>query len=330
VTDLPIIRTSERRDFKRCPQRWYWAWRMGLRGKYQSVGALWFGTGIHLALAEWYCGPGLRRGPHPVETWLEYAKDEESKLRVAAGDGWSDDVWVEAKTLGVVMLEEYVNLYGKDDSWHIIAPEQSFQLIIPKRSGAADLAIYAGTFDLVYRDLEDDSLWLGEHKTAKAISIAHLPLDDQAGSYWAVASKVLEDAGVLQKGDSIKGIMYNFLKKAEPDDRPMDEQGRRLNQNGTISKRQPKPNFLREPVERTRAERRTMIKRIQNEAMWMDAARKRPDTLFKTPTFNCSWDCSFYDMCTLHENGTEDWREYAKAVFKVQDPYADHRKSADE
>lgn len=330
MIDLPIIRTSERRTFKRCPQQWYWAWRMGLKQRYRQADALWFGTGIHLALAEWYCGPGLRRGPHPAETWLEYVADEEAKVRVATGDKWDDDVWLDAKALGVTMLEEYLALYGQDDSWHVIAPEQAFKLVIPKHSGASDLAIYAGTFDLVYRDLEDDSIWLGEHKTAKAISIGHLPLDDQAGSYWAIASRILEDAGVLRKGESIEGIMYNFLKKAEPDERPEDSEGRKLNQNGTVSKRQPKPNFLREPVKRTRAERRTMIKRIQDEAVWMNAARKSPDKIFKNPTFNCQWDCSFHDMCILHEKGGDDWREYATAVYRVQDPYADHRKSADE
>lgn len=330
TTNLPIIRTSERRDFKRCPQRWYWGWRMGLRPKYRAADALWFGTGIHLALADWYCGPGLKRGPHPADTWLEFVKNEETKVRIAAGDGWSDDVWVEAKDLGETMMVEYVNRYGKDDTWHVIAPEQPFQIHIPKHSGTGNLAIYAGTFDLVYRDLETDLIWLGEHKTAKAISTAHLQLDDQGGTYWAVASKVLEDQGVLNKGDSIEGIMYNFLKKAFTDERPEDEQGRKLNQNGTISKRQPKPNFQREEVERTRAENRQQIHSIQNEARWMSAARKRPDILFKTPTMNCSWDCSFYDMCTLHNKGGEDWREYAKAMFRQEDPYADHRKSTDE
>ena len=328
--DIPFIRTSERATFKRCPQKWYWAWRMGLKGKYRTADALWFGTGIHLALAEWYCGPGLRRGPHPADTWLDYCDDEEIQVKAATGDDWREDVWVDAKDLGVEMLEGYLQTYKEDDTWHVIAPEQSFQLVIPKHSGAADLAIYAGTFDLVYRDLEDDTIWLGEHKTAKQISLAHLPLDDQAGSYWAVASKVLEDAGVLRKGDSIEGIMYNFLKKSVPDERPIDARGMRLNKNGAISKNQPKPNFVREPVERTRAERHTMIRRIQDEAVWMNAARKRPDRLFKTPTSDCRWQCDFYDMCTLHEKGGDDWREYAKAMYVQKDPYADHRKSASE
>lgn len=328
--DLPIVRTSERKDFKRCPQKWYWGWRMGLKERYRTADALWFGTGIHVALADWYCGPGVLRGRHPAETWIEWCGEEETKVKAATSDRWEEDVWVDAVELGTQMLDGYVELYGTDPSWHVIAPEQPFQIVIPKRSGAGDLAIYAGTFDLVYRDLEDGMIWLGEHKTAKQISLAHLPLDDQAGSYWAVASKILAEQGVLRKGDSIKGIMYNFLRKAVPDEREEDEQGRKLNKNGTVSKNQPKPNYVREPIDRTRAERVEMIRRIQNEVAWMNAARRSPDRLFKTPTTDCHWQCQFYDMCTLHEKGGNDWRSYAKSVYRVEDPYADHRKSASE
>lgn len=330
MPDLPILRTSERKDFKRCPQKWFWAWRMGLKERFRPADNLWFGTGIHIALADWYCGPGTTRGRHPAETWIDWCDEEEIKVRAAVSDNWEEDVWVDAVELGTQMLDGYVDLYDTDPSWHVIAPEQTFQLVIPKRSGAADLAIYVGTFDLVYRDLEDDSIWLGEHKTAKTISLSHLPLDDQAGSYWAVASKILTEQGVLKKGDSIKGIMYNFLRKAVPDDRLENEQGQKLNKNGTVSKNQPKPIYVREPVDRTRAERTEMIRRIQNEVAWMNAARRAPDRLFKTSTNDCHWQCQFYDMCTLHEKGGDDWRSYAKSVYRVEDPYADHRKSASE
>src|SRR5690349_22689846 len=71
-----IIRNSERNTLKRCPQRWWWAWRQGLRPIGEISDALWFGTGVHLALAEWYCGPGLKRGRHPAETFDEWSAGE--------------------------------------------------------------------------------------------------------------------------------------------------------------------------------------------------------------------------------------------------------------
>lgn len=329
AAEPPILRTSERKDFKRCPQRWEWAWRYGLRKKGRPADPLWFGIGVHEALAQWY-PPGLKRGRHPAEFWADWVDGEENiiKASLANSDRWDEDEWVNAAELGTAMLNGYVERYGTDPSWEVIAPEQAFDIEIPNRSGTGVLVNYCGKFDLVYRDLIDDTIWLGEHKTAKQISTAHLSLDDQAGSYWAIASKILQHKGVLRRGDVISGIMYNFLKKARPDDRKQDEQGRYLNKNGSVSKNQPTPLFLREAVDRTRGERATQLRRIQNEATWMRLARKNPEIIFKTPTRDCSWDCQFFQMCEVQEKGGSDWKEFRDAMFRQEDPYLDHRKSA--
>lgn len=315
---------------KRCMQRWYWGWRMGFRPKGQDALPLWFGTGIHECLAQWYKGPGQKRGIHPADYWIDWVGEEIEAIRTAQSDNFREDVWVDAKTLGEAMLVGYIDRYGRDENWDVIAPEESFQIEIPFRRKSGTLAVYAGTFDLVYRDLTDDRIWLGEHKTAKVISTAHLPIDDQAGAYWAVASRVLQARGVLKKGERIEGIMYNFLRKAMPDLREEDAEGRKLNKNGTVSKNQPSPLFLREPVDRTAAEQAFTLQQIQNEAEWMDLARRYPDRLTKNSTMNCHWDCRFFDMCELHNKGGDQWMEFADAVYTQQDPYADHRKSASE
>jgi hypothetical protein len=319
---IPIIRTSERRKKKRCEWAWRMAYREGLVPKGTPATPLWFGTGIHEALAQWY-RPGLERGIHPADFWLD----------------WVEDEYVNAKELGEAMLVGYVDKYDIDETWDVIGTEEPFQINIPNRipdlatalSDKRDiLAIYAGTFDGVYRDLIDGAIWLMEHKTAKTISLRHLPLDDQAGSYWAVASRILQARGILRKGDRIEGIMYNFLRKALPDSRPVNEEGQHLNKNGSVSKSQPSPLFVREPVYRDRRERATQLRRIQDEALEMDIARSQPDRIIKNPTSDCSWDCSFYDMCLLHEKGDGSWEDYRDAMFEVRDPYADHRKSAAE
>jgi hypothetical protein len=302
---------------------------MGLKERFRPADALWFGIGVHEALAGWYL-PGLKRGPHPADTWQQYCKDEEVQVRAAVGENWRDDEWVDACDLGTSMLEEYVKFWGEDETWEVIEPEHPFQIYLPRRDGSGDLALYAGTFDLVFRDLEDGTIWLGEHKTAKQIMLRHLPLDKQAGGYWAIASKICADLGLLKKGEAIEGIMYNFLKKAMPDTRPENERGQKLNQDGSVSKRQPTPGFIREPVTRTRAERRTQIAQIQNEVAWMNAARRNPDRITKNPSDRCAYSCTFFEMCELHEKGGDDWRDYAKAQFVVEDPYKDHRKSASE
>jgi hypothetical protein len=372
----PIIRTSERRDFKRCPWRWWQAWRKGLVPVGSVSDALWFGTGVHIALASHYCGPGLKRGPHPAVTFGKWATAEMRFIKTSDKFGNGARATIEEKLvpaleLGTTLLEEYIRTYGPDDSWWVIAPEQSGQVSVPDPTDPQQvLAIYGFTYDLVFRDLIDEQIWLGEHKTAKAIMLDHLPLDDQAGSYWAVAGPQLQADGLLGKREKIAGIMYNFLKKSLPDTRPRNAQGMYTNQPGKadyievlkdvvaghsapslgklkleslaeiargygiqvfgeVSKLQPKPLFVREAVFRTARERGSQIDHIQTEALHMRAFREGTLPLYKNPTKDCQWDCSFYNLCLLDEGGG-DARQYQRAMYSVADPYASHRKSTEE
>jgi hypothetical protein len=241
TSKLPIIRTSERRDFGRCPWRWHQAWRRGLVPLGQDAPALIFGGWVHEALAAWYCGPGLKRGPHPAETFEKVSDTDllhirtEARSRGQAAEGGTEffieEKMVPALELGRVMLEGYVEFWGSDDSWSVIEPERSGELLVvdPTTEEARPLAYYGFTYDLIYRDLADGSVKLGEHKTAKAISTDHLPLDPQAGSYWAIAGPHLRSLGMLRPKEDIAGITYNFLRKALPDDRPKNADGHATN-----------------------------------------------------------------------------------------------------
>lgn len=335
---IPIIRTSERRDFKRCPQRWWWGWREGLKPAGAEAQALWFGTGIHLALEHFYSPGGTKRGKTPMKVWREYARDA-GYVRLPTGE--VNDVtgrpdYADAVDLGNAMLSGYFDLYGKDDHIYVLSVEQPFQLSIPAlgTSGAPPVCTYAGKWDLLWRDQRDDSVWLTDHKTAKDLSTKHLTLDDQAGSYWALAGSYLRGEKIIGPKERLKGIEYNILLKYNPpaDDRPVNEDGMRLNKDGSVSKQQPKPlanRYHRERVHRTAIEQRTQIERIAIEADAMDTMRHNKALLYKNPTRDCSWDCSFFLMCELHERGA-DWQGFRDMSYVVQDPYADHRDAVEE
>lgn len=375
---LPHLRNSERAAFKRCPQKWWWSYREGLRPIGQPSNPLWFGTGIHLAFAEWYV-PGPKRGVDLRETWTKYCKDEIRfiKTHAESGDGSEEKIaeYVEATELGLIMIEGYLARYGNDDSWDVIAPEQVFAVLIPDGYGEAIVELN-GTFDGVYRDLVDGMIKLMEHKTAAQISLEHLSLDDQVGTYWAIATHRLREIGLIKPRESLAGVTYNVLRKAKPDTRPIGPDGM-VNNNptklhyfkafkefgietveqsspksgpipiakaklsdlevaskfagievfGDISKVQPAANFIREFVPRTRYEMKTQLQRISNEAIHMDMMRHGELPLYKTPTRDCARFCEFFHMCELHES-TPDWEDFRDMMFRVQDPYADHRKSA--
>ena len=312
------MRTSERASFKRCPQKWHWSIVEGLK-PLRAKTPLWFGSAWHEGMAAWYL-KGLERGPHPAETFSATLAGDRKFLVANEED---ELVYEDARAMGIEMAERYVETYGIDETWEVIAIEQPFQVWIPHPSLPKKRWLrYVGTWDGVIRDLLTGEVWLIEHKTAASLGTAHLPLDDQAGSYWMVANSKLRQMGVLKPGESIAGIRYSFARKARKDERPTDSQGRVTNKPikkhfiealsaahvegvsdkwkletlaekaeelklvvlGDVSAVQPAPYFLREDVYRSVNQRKKMLQKIQNEALIMEGMRRGTLPLFKTPT----------------------------------------------
>lgn len=363
------MRTSERGALLGCAQKWYWAHIEELRPN-RASNPLWFGSAVHVALADWYL-PGLKRGPHPAETFNKFIDGERTMLVTNEDE---EQEYFDARELGTGMLEHYVETYGKDDSWDVIATEHAGKIVLPRpemkifgrtRPRLARWLTYHFTWDGIFRDLTDGQLYLMEHKTAAAIDTNHLPLDNQAGSYWAIASRSLVKQGIIGENEDIVGIRYNFLRKALKDTRPQDEDGlyhnkpikahfitalagvdkwteaelnkmkldelesiaiaNRLEVLGDISKSQPPAYFHREDVYRTRAERETQIARIQDEALFSEAYRSGSLPITKRPSKDCSW-CPFRRMCELDEQGDQDAVEaFKEAMFHTESPYEVYR-----
>jgi PD-(D/E)XK nuclease superfamily len=322
TVELPILRMSERGAWHRCPQRWQYAYRFGLVPKGKQADARWFGIGVHEALAGWY-QPGRKRGPNPADTFEQWAGDEVAYVKTYLGDEYDEAVWVDAVELGVGMLTEYVNHYGRDDQWEVIAIESPFKVRLHYKN--KPVAIFASRWDGVIRDRRTRKVLLLENKTASQIHTAYLVGDDQAMSYLAVANQVLAARGVLKPGQKIAGIQYNFLRKALPDDRPEDEQGHKLNKDGEVSKRQPPPLFVRpDPILRSPAEMRRQLERMAEEVSIMDLARSGAIPITKSRTRDCPY-CDYWDMCLLSDRGDNSWKEIMRASYTVKDPYADIR-----
>lgn len=328
---LPIVTTSERYAFNRCSQLWWWRYRMGLTPRGEIPDALWFGIGVHIALADWYL-KGKKRGPHPAETFDVWCGDEIREIAASWADRdaeWYDaPKYEDAHTMGVAMLEAYVDKYGKDDQWNVIATEQPFHTKV--LSNGQQIAYFDSTFDGVFRDEEDGQVYLMEHKTARQIQTAYLDLDPQAGAYWAVATAVLRAKKQLGPKETIAGITYNFLRKCMPDERPKDGRGQSLNKDGSVSKRQPPPAFHREIIERNPEEMRTEMEALADEVEWMNAIRAGQVPLRKNRTKDCTF-CDYFAMCKLDQRGGDRWKQFADSEYTQADPYERYRlKSAGE
>lgn len=235
---MTSLRTSERNLFKRCQWAWERSYIDRLADKESFSTALWFGTGIHLALEKYYL-KGTERGPHPSETWEKYCNETLANTKFINTYEQGDfSEAVNAKELGTLMLNEYISEYGDDKHMSIIGVEIPFNIAVPFDNWWQDIdgqthktytkGGFVGTIDLVYRDLRDNKIYLMDHKTCKALGSANtqfLPLDDQAGGYCAAAQIFLKNKGLISEDDKIAGIMYNYLVKKKPDMRPRNADG---------------------------------------------------------------------------------------------------------
>lgn len=323
--DLPLFRSHEGIDYKRCKKKWYWRWRKGYVLKRRPIGALDLGTWVHEALALWYT-PVRGGSRHDVDLADLFSNIAESAIQWASYDGATEEQLDKAEELymlGKAVLEAYQEAY-RDDGFETIAAEIPMEVDVHDPDGNP-VAVYKLKPDLVgyYRG----GIWLFEHKTAAAIRTDHLVIDDQARPYGALAEMELRRQGLIKKGDKLKGIMYNFLRKGMPDERAVNEKGLALNKNGTISKRQSAPLFKRHPVllgdkakAATLRRKRIEILEIIGMTRMLREGRLQPRWLEKTPHWSCPKQCDYFPICSLEEDGA-DTRDMERSLYRRENPY---------
>jgi PD-(D/E)XK nuclease superfamily len=323
-----LVRTSERSSFKKCRWAWDLSFNQGLRQR-RDKPVLRFGTLIHIALAGWYV-KGRERGRNPVETFLEaYEADvEQAGEFVVYGDDGSieeDAKWVDARELGVEMLEMYLEHYGEDSDWEVLATEQPFRVPVYNPRTGKYMFTYAGILDLVMREISTRNVWIWDHKTTIAINLRGLGLNEQFGSYWAFGTEWLKENGIIKPKhfDDLSGLKVNYLRRARRDSRPRNDMGQALNQDGSVSKRQQADVFHREPVYRTMEDRDKVKRRAMNDFREMQMVRKGRLPADKSPSiFNCP-SCPWLDVCELHETDS-DWKYYLDRTTEDYNPYDEH------
>lgn len=364
-----MLRNSERAAFKKCRHRWQWTYLEG-RQAIEAGKALRFGDLVHRSLEPYY-KKGRRRGPHPATTFERLYHEEAKALGEQGFDVFSDDKWESALDLGIGMLNGYVDKYAEHDKeFEVIASEQTFQLPVTVRENPLTgerlkrpfTFIVVGTFDGVWRRLSTKRLLFKEFKTATAINLDGLALDEQAGLYWTYGPKALRLAKLLGPKQLPGEIMYTFLRKAIPDpDAHYNEYGHKLNKPskeallndfadrgkvpksklvddmiaeigdrawllGEVSKVQPSAYFERTPVYRDQTDRERVHARVVAEALDILAARDGKLPLYKNPgplhMPNCR-GCDVRDACEVHETGG-DWAPVLAMTMTDWNPYAAH------
>lgn len=264
---LPMMRNSERQDFKLCPSKWNWRWNLNLVPKMPRMGALWFGTGWHIVWAEHYTPPpgtennpkrGFIRGRDPHETWDEFSKNSYEKIRTSDYfDEDAEQTFEDAQKLGHIMIDGQLKLWQSDPGFEVLTPEQRFSARIPyTREQLARREVLqqlygmpdgkhavrmVGTFDMPIRDHSDGRgriKVLDWKTTSRRENLKQLNKDDQTGTYVGVSTMFLRKAGLIKPDESVEGMIFSFARKAKP----MEN----VDENGTVRNKPLKKHFHEE------------------------------------------------------------------------------------
>jgi hypothetical protein len=328
------VRTSERTAFRRCRWAWDRSFNQELRQRREAP-VLRFGSLVHEALAAYY-KLGSARGPHPAVTFaLLYDREvaRAGEFYVKSDEGDIDEKWTDARDLGIDLLEMYIEHYGPDRDWKVLAVEQPFKVPVNNPRTGRLLFYYVGILDLVLRQRSTNRVWIWDHKTCASIKdqLNGLGLNEQFGSYWAFGTQWLKQKKIIKPSDynDLSGLMVNFLRRARRDTRAEDDEGRKLNKDGTLSKRQPPAIFHREATFRTEYDREQVIRRALNDYREMQMVRNGRLPVSKQPSpWHCK-GCGWLDVCELHETG-HDWQHMLDATTDRWNPYSQHEVEDDE
>jgi hypothetical protein len=328
------LRSHETSDYKRCKKKWYWKWRRGLVLKARKFGALDLGTWMHTALAAWY-GEGLERNGQLSSLFLSEAEEATYHAEQAGAPEHELDKATELTALGEAVADAYQFHYANDPDVEVIQAELPLEFEITSASGK-HVSMHKLKPDLVYRDRRHGGVWLMEHKTAAQIQTEHLVIDGQARPYGVMAERALRRLGLIKRSESFRGIMYNFLRKALPDERPTNDKGQHLNKDGSVSARQPGRQFLRYPLPMTRLAKLRALQTLAMDAVEIAHVTKllrsgdvSPSALPISPDKTCPRFCDFFDLCAATEQGVNT-DELVRRQFIVRDPYVYDEETADD
>ena len=325
MTERPVS-YSELDTFRQCPMKWDLGYRQGYKPVTEKeafrLGHIWHEImERHYLTIKEFQEHGLPAvdGSHPLGDGLGPKRSprratvtETALLERCAGEVGAvmDKLDDDTRQLMEWAYAGYVEQYGCDPDWRIIATEQKGET--PLSEGGRPLV---WVIDLVVEDLDYGGVWIVDHKFPGDLATdTEIDLDDQLGLYWfAWTSEALrryaETGGADKTGilaQCVNGAMLNeSRKKQNKGDLPgAIETWERVKAAGGKPGVKPKAQTLDQRFRRTRTSRTNdELATIAEDALKVVKAMElleQHGALYSSPNpKQCSWKCDFREAHIL-------------------------------
>lgn len=309
------ISNSELQTWKRCRRKWWLAWYRQLALRTETfVGVRSVGDRVHRALQRWYVADGTPRvDPRDalerviVEDWTRIAaladeRDLEQLQRATLAREFADSTNLER-----AMIEGYVQWLeetGSDAELRVIASETPLSASVELSDGRPIAVI--GKLDVRVKRVTDDVNLFLDHKTVGDLKspAVTLPQNEQMLHYM-----LLEWLNTPEGERACDGALYNMLKRTKR------------------SSRATPPFFDRIEVRHNERElqsyRTRLLATTENVLDAIEALDRGEDHLrvtYPSPRGDCKWDCDFFAVCNLFDDGSAGVHDMVDALYHRVDP----------
>jgi hypothetical protein len=315
MNDVRRISQSDLKDFQRCRRR-YWLRHvrrlaprlLGPTGPLQS------GTRVHNALEAFYT-PGSTTDPRQAleDAISDAAREYHSQCQTLGvePDSAVIDKFLKDTDLERAMVEGYFEWLadtGADAHLQVIAAEEQIAITADQLGADFGQAVeIVGKLDARVLDEVTGYTQFVDHKTVQTFArvLPTLQGDPQMLHYHLLLSIVHPD-------QHVDGALYNMLRKVK---------------RGKTAK---PPFYMRETIthnaEEIESYRLRLIGLITNviefEERIVQLGELGPKMFAQpTKTFDCSWDCPFFDICDMFDDGSRV-EDAIRDLFEERDPHA--------
>lgn len=282
-----IVSYSEMSSYRQCPLKHQLGYKERWTKPNEEMSALAKGTLWHLVLESHYLTlMALQDTNDSDESKLKAAREEVNTFLFG-----KDGQQTEAQQLITWMYDGYVEQWGTDPQWRILAVEYKLAEQLPQPDGQLSPYILKAKLDLIVQDV-NGGVWIVDHKSgANLPNRVDLEIDDQFGLYtWLLQNNGLK----------VMGSIHDAARTTRNlGDMPEPPAGK-------------KPQTLEQRMSRTYLNRTDVeTHNVANDA-WAVAVNMYPEAyeglaslpLYSSPDpSQCGWKCDYKEAHLLARQG---------------------------